>query len=111
VILLALCRGYQSLLCLALSNDMLATQYANEGSILFSQVMELQSNFLLPWQFKSIELCAKVHFKTKNRYMLALDISTIQRMDIQQMAESTKQLLYQLECQYETQKNLESTKI
>jgi len=62
-------------------------------------------------KFKSIELCAKVHFKTKNRYMLALDINTIQRMNKQQMAESTKQLLHQLECQYESQKNLESTKM
>jgi len=69
-----------SALNLVVGNSEIATNFANEVSILFSQKMEIQNNDTAWFQYKPIEWAAKVHYITKCAHMLAVDILILERV-------------------------------
>jgi len=72
-------KGQLSALFLTLGNQELATQCANDVTILFAQQVELQEGLCLYWQLKAIEWAAKVHYITKSSHMLKIDIGLLER--------------------------------
>jgi len=72
-------KGHMAALLLTLGNKELASQFANEVTLLFAQQVEMQEGLCMPWQYKPLEWSAKVHYITKSSHMLIMDISLLER--------------------------------
>jgi len=78
--LMTMLKSQLSALNLVVGNNVVALNFANEVSILFSQKMEFQDNDTAWYQYKPIEWAAKVHYITKCTHMLAVDILILERV-------------------------------
>jgi len=77
--LLITCKALSGSLNLIMENIPLAIKFANEASILFMKLLEMQDFYVLWWQLKQLQRFTGVHIITKFVDMLEFDITILER--------------------------------
>jgi len=77
--LLITCKALSGALNLIMENIPSAIKFANEASILFMKLLEMQDFYVLWWQLKQLQRFTRVHITTKFVDMLEFDITILER--------------------------------